>query len=87
MGCKLIQVIECTELRHGSGASHASPVRIVTQYFSTDGVLLAQVDPCSKTVSIEDDPKQQEESRQTFYGDLQKMLREDDGSPSGGDPR
>ncbi len=43
--CRLIQVIETTILRRGSGKDAYDPIRIVTQYWSTDGVLLAEVDP------------------------------------------
>lgn len=41
---KLIQVIETKLLRRGQG-TEASPIRIITQYWSTDGKLLAEVDP------------------------------------------
>lgn len=40
---KLIHVIETTLLRNGDGRT--SPIRVVTQYWSLDGKLLAQVDP------------------------------------------
>lgn len=53
MGCKLIQVIECMEARRGDGKDERSPVRVVTQYFTTDGVLLAEVDPCAETIPVE----------------------------------
>lgn len=41
---KLIQVIEATLTRRGSGKSGIDPVRIITQYWSTEGVLLAEKD-------------------------------------------
>lgn len=44
---RVIQVIECAILRRGEGTSQ-DPIRIVTQYFSLDGKLLAEVDPCKK---------------------------------------
>lgn len=43
MSAKLISVIETDLLRLGDGKE--DPIRRVTQYWSTDGVLLAQSDP------------------------------------------
>ena len=43
---KVIQVIETTLLKRGNGKD--TPVRIITQYWSIDGRLLAEVDPCIK---------------------------------------
>lgn len=40
---RLIQVIETSEVR-GAGIP-GNPMRRVTQYFATDGTLLAEVDP------------------------------------------
>jgi hypothetical protein len=59
MTCRKMEVIFCDEVRHGSGKDKTSPVRRVTQYWSLDGQLLAEIDPCSKVVQIEDDPEQQ----------------------------
>lgn len=42
---KVIQVIETTLTRRGTGKDETSPLRIVTQYWSLDGKLLAEVDP------------------------------------------
>ncbi len=42
-GARLLQVIETNLLRRGDG-TEADPVRKVTQYWSTDGVLLAERD-------------------------------------------
>lgn len=42
--CKLIQVIETTLTRRGNGRED-DPFRVITEYWSTDGKLLAQVDP------------------------------------------
>lgn len=42
---RVIQVVETTLTRRGSGKSDADPIRIVTQYWSLDGELLAEVDP------------------------------------------
>lgn len=42
---KAIQVIETTLTRRGSGKSNADPIRVVTQYWSFDGTLLAEKDP------------------------------------------
>lgn len=44
---RVIQVIETTLERRGDGKSMSSPIRIVTQYWSFDGELLAEVDPCA----------------------------------------
>ena len=41
---KLIQVIETTILRRGDGTKE-NPIRFITQYWSIDGILLAEVDP------------------------------------------
>jgi hypothetical protein len=43
---KVIQVIETTLSRRGTGKDAASPIRCITQYWSLDGELLAEVDPC-----------------------------------------
>jgi hypothetical protein len=40
---ELIQVIRTTLLRRGDGKD--DPIRIITQYWSVDGELLAEVDP------------------------------------------
>ena len=40
---ELIQVIRTTLLRRGDGKT--TPIRVITQYWSTDGELLAEVDP------------------------------------------
>lgn len=42
---KVIQVIKTTLTRRGSGKNDTDPIRIVTQYWSLDGELLAEVDP------------------------------------------
>ena len=41
---RVIQVIQTTLLRRGTGIV-GSPIRIITQYWSLDGKLLAEVDP------------------------------------------
>lgn len=41
---RVIQVIETTLQRRGTG-TEASPIRVVRQYWSLDGQLLAEVDP------------------------------------------
>lgn len=43
---KVIQVIETTLSRRGTGKDETSPIRCITQYWSLDGELLAEVDPC-----------------------------------------
>lgn len=42
---RVIQVIETKLLRRGSGESNDDPIRIVTQYWTLEGELLAEVDP------------------------------------------
>jgi hypothetical protein len=42
---KVIQVIETTLLRRGDGTKR-NPVRVITQYWSLDGKLLVENDPC-----------------------------------------
>lgn len=42
---KVIQVIVTTLLRRGDGKSAETAIRVVTQYWSLDGKLLAEVDP------------------------------------------
>ena len=44
---EVIPVIRTTLLRRGTGQSEDSPIRVITQYWSLDGDLLAEVDPCS----------------------------------------
>ncbi|MNV81866.1 hypothetical protein D3C71_1755610 [compost metagenome] len=44
--CKVIQVIETRLTRRGNGID--DPVRIITQYWTLDGVLLAEVDPVNQ---------------------------------------
>lgn len=50
---RVIQVVETTILRRGDGQDARSPVRIITQYWTLDGTLLAEVDPCAETFPIE----------------------------------
>jgi hypothetical protein len=42
---RVIEVIETSTLRRGKGTDE-SPIRIVRQYWSLDGELLAEHDPC-----------------------------------------
>ena len=44
---RVIQVIETTLERRGTGKDADSPIRVITQYWSFDGDLLAEVDPCA----------------------------------------
>lgn len=44
MSAKVIQVIETTIERRGAGKD-GDPIRIIRQYWSFDGALLAEVDP------------------------------------------
>ena len=43
---KLVTVIVTTLTRRGTGKTSDSPIRVVTQYWSLDGDLLSEVDPC-----------------------------------------
>ena len=45
--CQVIQVIRTRLLRRGDGKSEANPVRIITQYWTLDGKLLWEEDPCT----------------------------------------
>jgi len=42
---RVVQLIETTILRRGDGLEN-DPVRIVTQYWTFDGQLVAEDDPC-----------------------------------------
>lgn len=42
MSARLIQVIETTLTTRGSGKDKSDPMRTITQYWSTDGLLLAE---------------------------------------------
>ena len=44
---RVIQVIQTNLERKGDG-TEKNPVRRITQYWTTDGYLLAEVDPCAK---------------------------------------
>jgi len=44
---RVIQVIETTITRRGSGKDSSSQIRIITQYWSLDGDLLWEIDPCA----------------------------------------
>lgn len=51
MSAQLIEVI-CTRLdTRGDGKSSASPIRRLTQYWTPDGELLAEVDPCAEDIT------------------------------------
>lgn len=50
---RVIQVIETTLTRKGDGKTAETAIRLVTQYWSLDGKLLAEVDP-SAVVSGDD---------------------------------
>ena len=47
--CRVIQVIETTLLRRGSGKDENDPVRCIRQYYTLEGRLIAEVDPCPTT--------------------------------------
>lgn len=46
---KIMQVMETTILRRGSGKSKEDPVRIITQYWDMEGNLIFEIDPCKST--------------------------------------
>lgn len=50
----LIQVICTTIARRGRGISD-DPIRVVTQYWSTSGELLAEIDQCPHARTIDQD--------------------------------
>lgn len=50
---KQITVIETKLKRLGDGNSSASPIRIVTQYWTVSGELIAETDPCAAIVTPE----------------------------------
>jgi hypothetical protein len=45
MGARVIQVVETDLGRRGSGKDEGDPIRVIRQYWSVDGELLAEVDP------------------------------------------
>jgi hypothetical protein len=53
-GARVIKVIETNILRRGDGVDDRSPIRIITQYWSLDGDLLAECDPCSEVIRVEE---------------------------------
>lgn len=50
MSCKITPVIETTLTRAGDGTGR-NPIRVVTEYWSLDGKLLASVDPHTRSIS------------------------------------
>jgi len=42
---EVIEVIKTTLTRRGDGTSEKSPIRVITQYWSKEGTLLAEHDP------------------------------------------
>ena len=51
---RVIQVIETTLTKRGTGNTRRDPIRVVTQYWSLDGILLVESDPFSGAVLRED---------------------------------
>lgn len=47
---EVIQVIRTRLLRRGNGST--TPIRIIEQFWSLDGELLAEVDPCPDEASV-----------------------------------
>lgn len=52
--CQVIQVIRTTLLRRGKGQTEEDPVRCVTQYWTLDGKLLWEIDPCDVRLAPEE---------------------------------
>jgi len=50
---KVIEVIQTSLQRRGSGKDEHSPVRVIMQYWTPGGELLAEVDPAGFTLSPE----------------------------------
>lgn len=44
---RVIKVIECSLQGRGSGKDQTSPFRLIKQYYTLEGDLLAEVDPCA----------------------------------------
>lgn len=42
---EVIQVIRTTLTRRGRGMTSDDPIRVITQYWNMDGMLLAEIDP------------------------------------------
>lgn len=57
--CRVIEVVETTLYRRGWGTPD-SPTRVVTQYWSKDGELLAEVDPMAPTYGCDNEHKRDE---------------------------
>ena len=49
---RVIQVIETHLLRRGSGKDSSDPIRIIRQYWTLDGKLLAEVDPINVPAEV-----------------------------------
>lgn len=63
MSARVIKVIETKIERRGSGEDMSSPIRVITQYWSEDGDLLAEVDPMSRVVPVEEEVRAVREAR------------------------
>ena len=74
---KQITLIETTLTREGEGKSPSSPVRIITQYWTMDGQLVIQRDPCAVQVT----PEKMAKLRETVYarmGENEKSMKLND---------
>ena len=72
--CRVIQVIQTTLEKRGDGSTE-NPQRNVTQYYSIDGKLLAEIDPKQNTAPTNRDWTKITES---IYGIDGKLLAEVD---------
>lgn len=50
---QVIQVIKTTLLRRGKGIE-GDPIRVITQYWTLDGELLFEFDPCEHKTYVND---------------------------------
>lgn len=62
-----MEVIRTTLTKRGKGVSDDDPVRIVEQYWTFDGMLLWERDPCAPATITLDDLKKQIDQQIIFY--------------------
>ena len=51
--CKVISVVESTLAHRGTGRDDSSPIRALTQYWTPEGKMLAEIDPCAEVLTPE----------------------------------
>lgn len=52
---KVVRLIETSITKRGSGSGPNSPIRVVTQWWTMNGELVFEIDPCAITKLPEDD--------------------------------